>query len=137
MSAEIILDWADDSRTFRLALAQLQTLEEKCNAGIGVIFQRLLTGGYCVMDIREILRLGLIGAGMTASNAQTLCRRYLDDGGNWQSGLIIAQAVLSAAIIGTEQISDEEEDGQTASPKRQTQDSGKTACHSPEYGAAV
>lgn len=75
------LDWADGTYTFRLGLAEIEELEAKRDASIFAIGRRLspVERDPRLADIREVLRLGLIGGGMKPVAALQLVRRYLDE----------------------------------------------------------
>lgn len=121
----IVLDFGDGEYTFALPVGQLAELQTKCDAGIGLIFQRLLAGRYrdnegnIVLnaleakfkyeDITETIRLGLIGGGtgfvdgktvtVDPASALRLCRAYVFARPlleTWK----IAAAVLSACVVG-------------------------------------
>lgn len=78
--AEVTFEWADGEHTFRLYAPLLEELQELCNAGPQFILQRLQsTGDWRFADVRETLRLGLIGGGMDSSVALSLVNRYVGD----------------------------------------------------------
>jgi hypothetical protein len=57
--------WQGGEDAFCLAkVGLIFDLEEKCRAGIGLIYARLASGSYFLNDVRETIRLGLIGGGM-------------------------------------------------------------------------
>ena len=62
--ASLELDWADGRYTFRLAWAELEQLQEACDAGPYVILNRLIDGSWRIADISNVIRLGLVGGGM-------------------------------------------------------------------------
>jgi len=97
--ARIELDWADGTFTFRLAWGQLAELQEKTSAGPYVVLDRLYNGQWRVEDISSVIRLGLIGGGMTPSDALKKVRAYVEDRPPAEN-VMIAQAVLSAGIMG-------------------------------------
>jgi hypothetical protein len=113
--SEIILDFADDKYLFRLGLKQIAELQEKCNAGIGAIFARVLQGrmvmpngdqfgnpmqsAYRHEDLRETIRLGLIGGGLDPVKAFKLIERYID-GQPLRLAWDLAAAILAACIEG-------------------------------------
>lgn len=93
--------WGDgEEHKFRLAIGQLRELQEKCAAGPRTIFDRLCTGGWYVDDIRETLRLGLIGGGKTPIEAMVLVKRYVDDR-PLQENVMPAMSVIMAAVVGS------------------------------------
>lgn len=107
-SARIDLTWADGAGEhedgkyrFRLPITQLEELQEKCDAGPPTIFQRLCSASWMVRDVRETIRLGLIGGGMSPAKALGLVQRYVDDRPLGENAPT-AQAILLAAIIGVE-----------------------------------
>ncbi len=108
--ASISLVWGDGEHRFRLAIGELRELEEKRKAGPVQIAERL-TGLYdmfgntrlprrlAVDDIRETIRLGLIGGGMAPHEAVTLVDGYLERWPLLRSAGVAAQ-VLDAALSG-------------------------------------
>jgi hypothetical protein len=100
VNGEIELQWGDGEHKFNIAkLKCILELEEKCGVGVAEIYQRISTGKWKFNDIRETLRLGLIGAGMMPDKALRLINRYCDDR-PWTESLLTAQAVLIAAMVG-------------------------------------
>lgn len=102
VNGEVTLDWADGQHKFNVAkLRCYLELEEKCNCGVAEIYWRLLNGKWKFNDIRETLRLGLIGAGTDPGRALVLVNRYVDDV-PLANNLLHAQAVIMAAIVGVQ-----------------------------------
>lgn len=95
----ITLTWADGDYVFRLGWSELAKLQEACDAGPYVILNRLVDGAWRVADISSTIRLGLVGGGMPPTDALKKVREYVEDRPPIES-LMIAQAVLSAAIVG-------------------------------------
>ncbi len=95
----ITLTWADGEHVFRLAIGQLRQLQDKCDAGPQEIYARLMDGTWRVDDIRETLRLGLIGGGADPMKALSLITHYVDER-PWIEGRKIAQSVILAALVG-------------------------------------
>ncbi|OLP44648.1 gene transfer agent family protein [Rhizobium oryziradicis] len=75
----ITLDWADGEYTFRLPLKQLEELEQRFDRSIFVITDRMATRTATSSEIREVLRLGLIGGGAKPADALPLVRKYVDE----------------------------------------------------------
>lgn len=106
--AKIELVWADGAGPgeggkyiFRLRIGELRELQEKVNAGPQTVLQRLATGAWYVDDIRETLRLGLIGGGLAPAKALKLVERYVDaEDRPLIENAPAAQAVILAAVIG-------------------------------------
>lgn len=103
-SARIDQPWADGRHVFRLGIDQLAELQEKCDAGPPFVLARLMQNAWRVEDVRETLRLGLIGGGLASRDAMKLIERYVDAQKEVQlaENALIAQAVLGAAIFGHE-----------------------------------
>lgn len=95
--------FGDGERPFALhdgkSLDLVRELQTKLDAGPMVVFRRIYSGNYVIDDIREVLRLGLIGGGATASEASRLVKLYLD-----REPLVehagLALEVLSAVLFG-------------------------------------
>lgn len=101
MSADgsIEIEWAGDFRKFRLPIDQLAALEDVCGAGCSEIFARLETSRWGVRDIKETIRLGLLGGKTEGKIARRLVDDHVVDGRIFES-VLIARAVLAAAIFG-------------------------------------
>lgn len=100
--AQIRLTWADDDYIFRLPIKQLIELQEACDAGPSYIMARLEQNAWKVEDVRETIRLGLIGGGLKPEQALKLVRNYVDERPLLESA-IVAQAIIAAAIVGVEE----------------------------------
>lgn len=74
----VSLAWADGDYRFRLPIGQLRELQDKCGAGPQEIYSRLMDGTWRVDDLRETIRLGLIGGGVDPVRALALVRNYVD-----------------------------------------------------------
>lgn len=121
----IELQFADGDYLFRLPIAQVVELQEKCDAGVGAIFARLMAGRYKdtngdivlnpleaqfkAQDVRDTIRLGLIGGGKGTVDGQqvavdpTKARRLVADYVDTRPLLEtwrIASAVLAAFVVG-------------------------------------
>lgn len=97
--ASISFAWADGEHRFRLPLGQLRELQDKCDAGPPAIMARLNTDTWRVDDIRETIRLGLIGGGMSPSEAYRKVARYVDERPLMEN-VVPARLILMAALIG-------------------------------------
>jgi len=98
-NGQIELDFGDGTYSFRLGWGELQKLQEACDAGPFAIFDRLGDKSFKVQDIREVLRLGLIGGGLEPSKALSLVRDWIEERPLLEN-VPIAQVVLSAALVG-------------------------------------
>jgi hypothetical protein len=74
-------------------------LQEKLNEGPMMTFRRLYGGSWRVEDIREVLRLSLVGGGMTPAEVNKLMVRYFERSPLAEHAAL-ALSVLSAAIVG-------------------------------------
>lgn len=105
-SGKIELEWADmqgagsgRKHVFCLTIRCLEELQDKCDAGPQAIWQRLVDGSWKIADVRETLRLGLIGGEMKPIEAAKLVDRYVDTGSLLEN-VLYARAVLQAALAG-------------------------------------
>jgi hypothetical protein len=104
MSAQgtITVAWRGGEHQFCLAkVGLILDLEDKCKAGVAGIFNRLIGDAWFVNDVRETIRLALIGGGMKPDEAMQLVRNNVDQN---ESGLapsvMLAVAILKAVIVG-------------------------------------
>lgn len=97
VDATIEFTWGGDLRTFRLAIAQCLALEEKRSCGLAEVKGRLEADKWYIDDVRQPLRLGLIGAGTDAKQAQKLVDEFCADG-KLMDSVLAAYAVICAAI---------------------------------------
>lgn len=100
-SARIHLTLWDGEYDFQLRLGELQKLQEVCDAGPMHIRRRLLGDDWKVEDVRETLRLGLLGAGMKQDDALKLIKRHVDPP-YLAENTINAMLVISASVAGVE-----------------------------------
>ena len=98
---EVTLEFGDGEHLFRLPLKMIAELQERCNAAIGTIFRRVLGGDYRAEDLIETVRCGLVGGGMSGSDARKMIDRYCD---HWPLEVWYqhALAILTACIVGYE-----------------------------------
>lgn len=99
MSHRIRKIWAGGEHDFALGLGELRALQENCDAGPEVIMTRLRVGSWMVDDVIEVLRLGLIGAGLDAEKAGPLVMRTFEQHGAFALKFP-AYEVITAALIG-------------------------------------
>lgn len=95
----ITLDWADGQHSFRLRWGELILLQEACDAGPQVVLARLQNGKWLMQDIRETVRLALIGGGATPEAALKLVRDYVEARPPVES-VMLATGILAAGLIG-------------------------------------
>jgi hypothetical protein len=118
----IDLVWGDGEYTFRLPIGQLRELQEKTGVGPGELADRMLHGKWRIDDLRETLRLGLIGGGMEPTKATVLIRRYFDDRPLLEN-VKPAHVVLLAALVGSQ----EEPVGKEPPPAAATETDGSNS----------
>lgn len=95
--------WAGGEDQFCLAKVGLMLdLEEKCkNSGIALILARLESGSWGLNDVRETIRLGLIGGGMKPEEAMSRVKNHVDLNENGLApSVLIALTVLHAVMVG-------------------------------------
>lgn len=97
--AKITLAWADGDYVFRLGLAQVEELQEKTDCGPYFLLNRMRAGEWRIGDLRETIRLGLIGGGLEPIKALGLVKKY-SDARPMLENLQPAIAILSAALVG-------------------------------------
>lgn len=121
MSADGSIDivWADDNHRFRTGLKEWREIQDKCGCGLIEILDRLAYRKWKIDDIREPIRIGLIGGGMTPTDALMLVMRYVD-GRPLQESVPVAFAVIGAAIVG-------DRDDPVGKPEAETEESGTDA----------
>lgn len=100
-NAHIAIDWADGTYQFRLAYGQLAELQEKTGCGPQFLLRRIVDGSWKVEDLRETIRIGLIGGGLDPLKALNLVRLYVEQRPLLES-VAPAQAILGAALFGVE-----------------------------------
>lgn len=110
------LDWADGEQTFRLGWGELIALQEACDAGPFVVLGRLGAGSWKLNDIRETIRLALIGGGMAPEQALKLVRDYVEARPPIEN-VVLARAILAAGVMGA---GDEEPGEAPAAPETET-----------------
>lgn len=88
---------ADGKYPFRLSIKQLRELQELCgDVGPAVVAYRLQSGQWKVDDVIQPIRLGLIGAGMSAAKADSLVKRYVESDSD---EMLVGHATLAHAIV--------------------------------------
>ncbi len=70
--------FGDGERRLALPLPIMRELEAKLGSGPMEIFNRIRGGTFRADDIRETIRLGLVGGGATPSDAGRLVGTYFD-----------------------------------------------------------
>lgn len=76
---DVTFDWGDGTYTFRLGLGEIRQLQEKTGLGPLALFNRIDSDNWMVDDLRETLRLGLVGFGMKDAKALALIKANFDE----------------------------------------------------------
>jgi hypothetical protein len=97
----VTITWGDGEYRFRLAIGEIRELQEKCDAGPQEILRRLTAGTWRLNDMRETIRIGLIGGGMKPAEALGKVTRYVDEF-PLLDNILPAQSILIAALVGVE-----------------------------------
>lgn len=95
---EIAFDWADGHYTFRLAIGHWRELRDKTGAGPYELYDRVVRRKWAIDDLREVVRLGLIGGGMAPVEALKLVQRYVDERPLLES-VPVALRIMQASLI--------------------------------------
>ena len=91
-------DWADGEHRFRIGLGEARELQEKTGCGPYFLQARMASGDWRVDDVRETIRLGLIGGGMEPIKALALVKAYVDERPLSLSNLPCARSILMAGF---------------------------------------
>jgi hypothetical protein len=75
--AETIV-WPGGEHDFRLGIGELRAIEQRSDAGSSVVMMRLLTGQFKIDDVFSTLRIGLVGGGMSETEAKKTVEAALD-----------------------------------------------------------
>jgi hypothetical protein len=86
-------------RTFRLTIAGIGELEQLSRAGVASILMRLGMASWYQSDVRETVRLALIGGGLRSNEADGIVTTYVD-GEPLADNLQLAIDILQAAVSG-------------------------------------
>ncbi len=97
-SKNITIQWGDGEYPFALNIGQARELEAKQGTGICAIYNRIVAGEWYIDDIYHIIRLGLIGGGMSPPDALRLVNIYVS-GRPFSENQLIARAVLYSAFF--------------------------------------
>lgn len=98
MNGVVDAPFGDGIQRFRLTIGGAEELEEKCDSGLAEIAQRLAQQRWKTRDVRETIRLGLVGGGLPPTRALVLVDRYATQG--LDALRVLALAILSPMIFG-------------------------------------
>lgn len=92
--------WANGEDAFCLGkVGLILDLEDKCRSGLATIMARLEGGSWGINDVRETIRLGLIGGGMKPEAAMAAVRNHVDENPLALS-VLVAYEVIKSVIFG-------------------------------------
>lgn len=80
-------------------------LETKTGHGVGALFRRFRDTSYSFTDVSEIIRLGLIGGGITPEEANRLVSVYVI-GRPLAEVFAVADGVITTLFFGVEAVND-------------------------------
>jgi hypothetical protein len=96
-----LIAWAGGEDLFCLSKAgQIFDLEDKCGAGISTIMARLESGSWHFNDVRETIRLGLIGGGATPERAMAAIKNHVDPPNAFAPSVLVAYEIVKSVIFG-------------------------------------
>lgn len=101
-SAKVEIDFGNDTHVFKLGYGQLKEIQDITDAGPLHILNSFFNGSYRIEYIREVIRCGLIGGGMSAADAIKKVKAYVENIDEYplQTNVNIAITVLAAALHG-------------------------------------
>lgn len=94
----VTITFGDGDHTFRLAIGQWLELQDKTGAGPLQLYTRLLDRSWRIEDLRETVRLGLVGGGTAPGEALKLVARYVDDRPLLEA-VPVALAIITASLF--------------------------------------
>lgn len=100
MNAPIDALFGDGAKAFRLTIGGAEAVEELCGVGIPVILRRLAAQECRTKEVREVIRQGLIGGGMTREQAAIELQKHAED--SIARHVPLALIVLSRFWLGVE-----------------------------------
>lgn len=99
----IQLDFGGKDRKFRLGIKELIELQEVTSCGPEFLINRFIDGNWKVQNVRQVIRIGLIGGGSDPREAEAICRRYFDEILRLLDNKELAFNILHNALIGPEE----------------------------------
>lgn len=112
----LTLTWPGGEHEFALNIGALRAIQAASDAGPQEILQRMMVLHWRIDDVLGVIRHGLEGGGMAKSEARVLVEAVVD-----QAGLLslvpVAQAILTAALVGDSDDPVGEPQGVTPAPE--------------------
>lgn len=96
------LIWAGGEHDFCLAAVEhIFALQNACNCGIAEVLSRLLSDRWYLNDVRETMRLALIGGGMKPEPAMQLIKLHVDaNPKGLADSVLLAITIIKAVLVG-------------------------------------
>jgi hypothetical protein len=95
--ASVQILFGGDERNFRLGIDQLIALEDVLDCGFRACLVRLLKDEWRVRDVREPIRLALIGGGSEPKKAKVLVDEFVVPG-RFAYAHMVAKTILAAVL---------------------------------------
>jgi len=99
--ARFIETWADGQHVFNLDNERAREFEEKNNRSLYATMANMTHGSWRIEDVREVIRLALIGGGAPPSAALMLVSNYVEKR-PLAENTTLAVRILEAAFFGQE-----------------------------------
>ena len=101
--------FGDGERDFALPSNMILELERTTGTGLGDLFRKATAGTYRFAEIAETIRLGMIGGGAPAHEADALVRTYVATEGNpFVEAHMLALDILTHFYVGEQKANDNE-----------------------------
>lgn len=78
MDGSVEFEWGDGLHKFRLGLDEARELQTKTGVGPYRLMRRIAEGDWLIDDLRETIRIGMVGGGADPAAAMNLIRTYFD-----------------------------------------------------------
>lgn len=136
--ASVVIPFGGEERRFRLAIGELRELQQAVNKNRGAnpigpwsLLQLIGARDAWIDDLRDVIRLGLIGGGTRLELVPGLVKKYVDERPLMESGPV-AFAILATALVGdqSDQIAKKKPDETAATT---LSDSAKSTDQAPQW----
>lgn len=97
--ASITEEFGDGEYKFRLGWKEWIELQEQTGVGPFALFRRLTNDNWKIKDISEVIRIALIGGGLTPKEAGSLIRNYVVNRPPMENHTL-AQAIVLCGVFG-------------------------------------
>ena len=104
-SGKTELPFGNDTHIFKIGYGQIKDIQDTTDAGVEFILKSMFDGTWKIEYIRETIRCGLIGGGMSPAEAIRMVKTYVEDTETYPiaGNIPIAASILAAAIYGAEE----------------------------------